>query len=143
MPERIGHRTLTKYRCKKRSRTRERVQRYAKGTPSTTHNEAPTPGISTQRVSAAPNQHQTNRGWNAPAHDTDEGSKSISTVEAARAGRARMQHNLFGIRQNAAADVSVQQPVVVGDQPATSSGAKPGAWRAIARPVPLPTHTAP
>ena len=79
MPERIGHRTLTKYGCKKRSRTRERVQRYAKGTPSTTHNEAPTPGISTQRVSAAPNQQQTNRGWNAPAHDTDEGSKSIST----------------------------------------------------------------
>ena len=68
MPERIGHRTLTKYGCKKRSRTRERVQRYAKGTPSTTHNEAPTPGISTQRVSAAPNQQQTNRGWNAPAH---------------------------------------------------------------------------
>ena len=75
--------------------------------------------------------------------DRNKSQHQAKQVEAARAGRARMQHNLFGIRQNAAADVSAQQPVVVGDQPATSSGAKPGAWRAIARPVPLPAHTAP
>ena len=75
--------------------------------------------------------------------DRKKSQHQAKQVEAARAGRARMQHNLFGIRQNAAADVSAQQPVVVGGQPATGSGAKPGAWRAIARPLPLPAHTAP
>ena len=55
--------------------------------------------------------------------DRKKSQHQAKQVEAARAGRARMQHNLFGIRQYAAADVSAQQPEVVGDQPATSSGA--------------------
>jgi len=59
--------------------------------------------------------------------DRKKSQHQAKQAEAARAGRARMQHNLFGIRQNAATDVSAQQPEVVGDQPATSSGAETSA----------------
>ena len=55
--------------------------------------------------------------------DRNKSQHQAKQVEAARAGRARMQHNLFGVRQNAAADVSAQQPEVADDQPATGIGA--------------------
>ena len=55
--------------------------------------------------------------------DRNKSQHQAKQAEAARAGRARMQHNLFGIRQYAAADVSAQQPEVADDQPATRSGA--------------------
>ena len=55
--------------------------------------------------------------------DRKKSQHQANEAEAARAGRARMQYNLFGIRQNAAADVSAQPPEVVDDHTATSSGA--------------------